>query len=89
MARGGRKAAVSTQTLTRHASIPAFVRRVIGRPLRRPPEVAGEMVALAVAREWARKAFQDGKDAGYNEAVKSLERSVEQLVRLGVQTQRK
>jgi hypothetical protein len=44
---------------------------------------------LTEAREWARLAFQDGKASGCKEVVKSLEDSVEKLVRLGVQAQRK
>ena len=42
-----------------------------------------EMIPIATAREWARSAHQDGKSVGYAEAVKSLEQSVEALVRLG------
>jgi hypothetical protein len=48
-----------------------------------------EAVSLEIAPKWQKEAYEDGKDAGYREAVKSLEESVAQLVRLGVQTQQR
>ena len=38
---------------------------------------------------WAREACQQGKAAGFQEAIRSLEKSVEQLGRLGAHAQRK
>jgi hypothetical protein len=41
-------------------------------------------VTVEHVREWARKAYDEGKAGGYVEAVKSLERTVVQLVAMGI-----